>query len=164
MKRILFAATITGILFSSCMKGSGKCNFNACAIVATSAEIQTIQNYLSANSLTATQHCSGIFYTIADPGNGAAVSACSDVSVTYKGYLVNGNIFDQSATPVPLSLGQTILGWRIAIPLVRAGGKLILYIPPSLGYGNQDMKDANGNVVIPANSYLIFEISVVAVA
>ncbi|MCZ2460021.1 MAG: FKBP-type peptidyl-prolyl cis-trans isomerase [Chitinophagales bacterium] len=164
MKKIFLAALVISFSFSSCTKNSGKCNFNDCAFKASNTEVQTIQNYLSMNSITATQHCSGLFYSVVDAGTGAKPDACSDVSVTYKGYLTNGNIFDQSTSPVPLSLPRTILGWRIGIPLVKAGGKLILYIPPSMGYGDQEMKDNNGNVVIPANSYLIFEITVVAVA
>ncbi len=164
MKKILLAAIVISFSFSSCTKGGDRCNFDDCAYKAPATEVQTLQNYLNVNGIITTQHCSGLFYTVVDEGTGAKPDACSDVSVTYKGYLTNGNVFDQSTSPVPLSLPRTIMGWRIGIPLVKAGGKLILYIPPSLAYGDQEMKDNNGNVVIPANSYLIFEITVVAVA
>jgi FKBP-type peptidyl-prolyl cis-trans isomerase FkpA len=33
-----------------------------------------------------------------------------------------------------------------------------LYIPPTLGYGSREIKDNLGNVIIPANSILIFDI------
>ena len=47
--------------------------------------------------------------------------------------------------------------------MLRAGGKMHLYIPPSLGYGPFDIKDDQGNVIIPANSILIFEVDLLAV-
>jgi len=33
-----------------------------------------------------------------------------------------------------------------------------LYIPPSLGYGTHDKYDDQGNLAVPANSYLKFTI------
>ncbi|MEY3433469.1 MAG: hypothetical protein RL131_1405, partial [Bacteroidota bacterium] len=44
----------------------------------------------------------------------------------------------------------------LGLPLINAGGKIKLYLPPSLGYGSR----AVGS--IPANSVLIFEITLVA--
>jgi FKBP-type peptidyl-prolyl cis-trans isomerase FkpA len=46
-----------------------------------------------------------------------------------------------------------ILGWQYGIPLVKAGGRIMLYLPPSLGYGSQSTG------TIPANSVLIFDIT-----
>jgi FKBP-type peptidyl-prolyl cis-trans isomerase FkpA len=54
-----------------------------------------------------------------------------------------------------------IEGWKIGLPLIQKSGKIKLYIPPSLGYGASDIKDNNGVVVIPANSMLIFDVSLV---
>jgi FKBP-type peptidyl-prolyl cis-trans isomerase FkpA len=48
------------------------------------------------------------------------------------------------------------MGWKLGLPLIKAGGKIKLYLPPSLGYGNS----VSGN--IPANSILVFEITLVA--
>jgi FKBP-type peptidyl-prolyl cis-trans isomerase FkpA len=42
--------------------------------------------------------------------------------------------------------------------LIKAGGKIRLYCPPSLGYGSEVKRDGAGNTVIPANSILIFEV------
>jgi FKBP-type peptidyl-prolyl cis-trans isomerase len=40
---------------------------------------------------------------------------------------------------------------------------MTLYIPPYLAYGAQDIKDTNGNVIVPGNSILIFDIGLSSV-
>ncbi|MBS0423993.1 MAG: FKBP-type peptidyl-prolyl cis-trans isomerase [Proteobacteria bacterium] len=165
MRKIIIAVIIVSFTLNSCLKKSGnECVFNACAFTASSAEIQTVQNYLSTNSLTATQHCSGMFYRIENPGTGPTPGPCSNVTVTYKTYFFDGTILDQSTTPVPVNLTQTIMGWRIGMPLLKTGGRIVMYIPPSIAYGNQNVTDANGNIVIPANSYLVFEVDLISVS
>jgi FKBP-type peptidyl-prolyl cis-trans isomerase len=49
------------------------------------------------------------------------------------------------------------LGWQYGLPLIKPGGKILLYLPPSLGYGSSPVG------TIPANSVLIFEVQLVSV-
>jgi FKBP-type peptidyl-prolyl cis-trans isomerase FkpA len=149
----------------SCLKNNiAECSYSPCKFVAPTSEITAISNYLTANSLTATQHCSGVFYSITAAGTGKQPNACKGVNVKYTGKLTNGNVFDQQVTnPVGIDLNKVVNGWRIGIPLLKEGGTMTLYIPPYLGYGAQDIKDANGNVLIPANSIIIFTIELTAV-
>lgn len=120
------------------------------------AEITQIENYLTANSITnAVKHPRGFYYIIENEGTGSRPTVCTNVAFTYKGQLTNGTVFDQSTTPVLYPLGQLITGWQIGIPLVKTGGKIRLFLPPSLGYGS----NAVGN--IPANSVLIFDVTVI---
>ena len=117
---------------------------------------ETIEQYLTRSNLmsTVTKDPRGFYYQVMTPGTGATPTLSSKVTVFYKGSLTNGNIFDQtSANPVPFGLNQLILGWQYGIPLVKAGGRIMLYLPPSLGYGSQSMGQ------IPANSALIFDIT-----
>jgi FKBP-type peptidyl-prolyl cis-trans isomerase FkpA len=60
-------------------------------------------------------------------------------------------------------LGQLIIGWQKGLPLIKSGGSITLFIPPSLGYGNQDIRNSSGAVIIPANSNLKFTIDLVSV-
>ena len=78
--------------------------------------------------------------------------------INYTGLLSNGHKFDEGKN-VAFTLGSLMEGWKKGLPLIQKGGKIKLYIPPSLGYGSSDIKDNNGAVVIPANSMLIFDIS-----
>ncbi len=126
-------------------------------IIASASEIATIQNYLSTHSLTATQHSCGLFYSITDPGTGDTPDLCSSVTVRYKGTLTNGSIFDQSTSNVSFPLSNLIIGWQQGIPLIKKGGKITLYVPPSLGYGSMSQSG------IPGNSTLIFDIELIGV-
>jgi len=155
----LFIIIVVAITLSSCLKGEDTytCNYNACAAVAPSSEIEAVQSYITANNITAVKHCSGVFYTIENPGTGVAPTACSNIAVTYTGRLTNGSVFDQSTTPVTFNLGGLITGWKNVLPEIKSGGRITLYIPPSLGYGNRQTGS------IPPNSILIFSIDLLGV-
>jgi len=163
MKNFLTALTVL-FAFTGCLKKeSDFCDIDTCSTQAPASEVQAVETYLANNAITATKHCSGLYYRIETAGGGANPRDCSTIGITYKGQLTNGNVFDQSASPVSFRLSQLIMGWRNSLPLLKAGGKIHLYIPPSLGYGSQDTRDANGTVIIPGNSILIFEINLISV-
>ena len=156
MKKILLAFLIIASL-ASCSKDK-ECKYDECGVKAPASEIQNLQAYLQANNIVATEHCSGIYYTIQQQGTGTRPTACSAVSVYYKGTLTNGTVFDQTQTgsPASFNLGGLITGFKNGLLQIKTGGKVTVYIPPSLGYGSS----ASGP--IPANSILIFEIELLA--
>ena len=102
-------------------------------------------------------------------GTGATATPGSSVSVIYTGKLSDGTVFDSSAAhggaPLVFTLGAQglIPGFQIGVNGMKVGGERLLAIPPSLGYGTQAVKDANGKVIIPANSTLVFDVQLVAV-
>jgi FKBP-type peptidyl-prolyl cis-trans isomerase FkpA len=154
------------LLMPACVKSNGDdaCSYNACGITAPASEIQTVEEYLATNNITATRHCSGLYYRIENAGTGKNAAVCNGISVYYKGMFTSGAVFDQSTNaPYSQSLRSLISGWKIGIPLIKEGGKIHLYVPPTLAYGKEDIKDANGNVIMPGNSMLIFEISLLNV-
>ena len=117
---------------------------------------QTIAQYIAANHLNATAEPNGLYYVYTLTGTGSNPTAASQVTVYYKGYLTDGTVFDQTLNnPFTTYLSQVIAGWQQGIPLMKKGGKATLLIPSALGYGAQ----ANGS--IPANSVLIFDITLV---
>jgi hypothetical protein len=98
-------------------------------------------------------------------GTGAQAVPGSIVSVLYVGKLSDGTTFDSTDThgnqPLVFTLGvpgSLIAGFQIGVNGMKVGGERIITIPPTLGYGNQDVKDATGKVIIPANSTLTFDI------
>lgn len=154
MKKLFFIL-IGSALLAACNKN--KCEYDECAVAAPASEIQAVQAYLSANSIVATQHCSGIFYAVDQQGNGDRPGACDNVTVYYEGKLINGTVFDKTTTtPASFGLDGLITGFRNGLLQIKTGGKVRIYIPPSLGYGSR----ATGS--IPANSILIFTVDLVA--
>jgi len=157
MKR--FFVFLSAVIFiSSCSKKVDPCKYDACAIAAPASEITQLEAYLSSASITATKHCSGMYYTVDAAGSGATANICSTVGVKYKGQLTNGTVFDQSTTTVTFPLDNLIEAWKKGIPIIKTGGKIKLYCPPTLGYGSQVIRDNAGNTIIPANSILVFEV------
>ena len=144
-------------LLSGCLKTDNGCPFKETSIVAPTSEQQQIEAYLAANNLSASKHTSGLYYQVTMSGSGATPNLCSVVGVGYTGKLTNGTVFDQQQL-ISFDLGRVIEGWKKGLPLIQKGGRIKLYIPPSLGYGTVDVKDSNGAVVIPANSILIFDV------
>jgi FKBP-type peptidyl-prolyl cis-trans isomerase FkpA len=168
MYKRFFAIFAIVCVFAGCSKSKDGCGLTEAQVTASASEIAAVQAYLTANGLTATQHSSGFFYSIVTPGTGTITPAiCSSLTVTYIGRLTNGTVFDNNnnnVTPAQFLLGQLIPGWQKGIPLIKKGGSIKLYIPPSLGYGAQDVRDPRTQaVVIPANSTLIFDMDLLDV-
>ena len=157
--RIIALCLIAIVLFSgSCIKKSGGCPYSEQSIIAPVSEQQAVEDYLNTNAISASKHSSGMYYQVISQGSGDAPHLCSQIVVAYSGKLTNGTQFDASSNLV-YDLGALIEGWKKGIPLIQKGGHIMLYIPPSLGYGPTDVKDGGGNVIIPGNSVLIFDIT-----
>src|SRR3989344_2424194 len=77
-------------------------------------------------------------------GTGSEAKSGDTISVNYVGALDNGTIFDASEkhggpAAFQIGVGQLIKGWDIGIPGMKVGGKRKLIVPPSLGYGSQNI-------------------------
>ncbi len=101
----------------------------------------------------------GLMYEIIEPGSDLKPTQPADMlKVNYKGYLKNGEIFDQNdSIDLPLGMGM-IQGWEEGLKFIGEGGKIKLWIPAELGYGNQP----RGNK-IKANDALVFEVDLIEV-
>ena len=100
---------------------------------------------------------SGLQYIIEEPGNDVKAGPKDTVWVNYKGTLLNGDVFDQTpegAEPIQMQLDRVIKGWTEGLQLVGEGGKIKLFIPAELAYGEP------GNQGIEPNSTLIFDVTV----
>lgn len=101
---------------------------------------------------------SGLLYEIVEMGdaNVMAKDLSDEVFVNYKGTLKNGEVFDENDS-IRFRLGQVVQGWQEGLQLVGKGGKINLWIPPHLGYGQQ----SRGK--IKANDALVFEVELLDV-
>jgi FKBP-type peptidyl-prolyl cis-trans isomerase FkpA len=163
MGKIVVCVLIGSFFFSACLKKDNGCSYSNPTAVAPAAEQQELKAYLDSMGIKATLSTKGFYYSVSQGGSGMNPGQCSQITVGYKGWLTNGNSFDQQASIVFTSLGSLIDGWRDGIPLIRQGGDIKLYIPPSLGYGSKGITDNSGNIVVPPNSIIIFDISLLDV-
>lgn len=104
---------------------------------------------------------SGLYYKINREGSGDYPSKGKNVSVHYRGMLLDGTVFDSSYQrnqPIvfPLGMGQVIKGWDEGIALLKRGSSAKLVVPSELAYGP---KGAGG--VIPPDASLIFEVELI---
>lgn len=159
-KVVLCLLSLSLIFCPGCLKKNAGCSYTLNNTIASTSEQADIANYLSANSITtAIKYTNGMYYQIVSVGAGGVPNLCSQVTVNYTGQLTNGTTFD-TESGIKFTLGALVEGWKTGLPLIQKGGHIKLYIPPSLGYGNTDVKDGN-TVIIPANSILIFDISLI---
>jgi FKBP-type peptidyl-prolyl cis-trans isomerase len=104
---------------------------------------------------------SGLQYKVVTNGNGPKPKLTDTVKVHYRGTLANGTEFDSSykrGQPVTFPLNGVIKGWTEGLQLMPTGSKWMLYIPSSLGYGDQGAAN-----VIPPASALIFEVELLGI-
>ena len=104
----------------------------------------------------------GLMYRVIKAGTGKPVTSPDDqVTVTYKGTLINGKVFDQTKNgqPAQFTAGSLIPGWVEALSLMKEGDEWELVVPPELGYGPDGTPDGT----IPANQTLVFDLSLIKV-
>jgi FKBP-type peptidyl-prolyl cis-trans isomerase FklB len=104
----------------------------------------------------------GLEYKVIIPGNlkAEAVGPNDEVTVNYRGKLLDGSEFDSSynrGQPATFRVGGVIKGWQEAIVLMKPGAKWQLFVPPELAY------DASPRPGIPAGSLLIFDVELLSV-
>ncbi len=152
-KLLLFGFVCAMAALASCGSSGGSAQMQKQAAIDDSL----IQVYIKANHINAVKHSSGLYYQIIKEGTGTNATPGSTVEVTYEGKLTGGLVFDHSSTPISFPLKDVVKGWQMGIPLVKAGGKILLIIPSHLGYG------PGGSGPIPENAVLVFDIDVLKV-
>ncbi len=149
MKKYLYLFTLV-LIFISCSNKTDA-NFDP-------ETEQDIIQYIEDNNLNATRSNSGLYYVINNEGSGARPTSASNVTVDYKGYFLDGVVFDQSdSNGISFGLSQVIQGWTEGITYFKEGGNGILLVPYNLGYGE------SGRGSIPGGSVLIFDIRLLSV-
>jgi FKBP-type peptidyl-prolyl cis-trans isomerase FkpA/FKBP-type peptidyl-prolyl cis-trans isomerase FklB len=105
---------------------------------------------------------SGLQYQVLQAGNGPKPKDTDVVRVNYRGALLDGTVFDDSAQhggPATIPLAQVVPGWREGIALMPVGSKYRFWIPSKLGYGEAGTPGGP----IPPNSTLVFEVELLGI-
>jgi FKBP-type peptidyl-prolyl cis-trans isomerase FkpA len=126
-----------------------------------SEDLVKIDQYIEENTLVSEIEPSyGTRYVVHSAGDaGKNIDFGDFISINYKGNLLNGTVFDSNyanIAPWTFTLGQTnlIAGFELGLDQLNKGDSATFFVPSIYGYG----KNANG--AIPANSVLVFTVSV----
>ena len=104
---------------------------------------------------------SGLQYIELKAGEGESPGEDSEVTVHYRGTLINGQEFDSSykrGEPTSFNLNAVIPGFRESLMLMKPGAKWQVFIPSEMGYGSK-----GAGAAIGPNQTLIFEIELISV-
>jgi FKBP-type peptidyl-prolyl cis-trans isomerase len=102
---------------------------------------------------------SGLEYQVLTAGSGDSPKATDEVTVNYRGTLLDGTEFDSSykrGQAATFVLGRVIPGWTEGLQLMKPGSKYRLFVPPQLAY------DMRSRPPIPPGSLLIFEVELLS--
>jgi FKBP-type peptidyl-prolyl cis-trans isomerase len=132
----------------------------AAAVKNDAAAKQFLEQNAKAKGVVST--ASGLQYKInvAGDANAASPQPTDQVTVAYRGTLLDGTEFDSSQKhggPQTFPVRAVIKGWQEALQLMKPGAKWHLYIKPELAYG------AVPRPQIPPNSLLQFDVELVSV-
>ena len=106
---------------------------------------------------TMTQTASGLYIRDDEVGSGGIPAALGDqATVTYTGWLVDGEQFDSGELVALLGVTNLIDGFTEGILEMRTGGTRTIVVPADLAYGSQELAG------IPGNAVLVFEIMLTA--
>jgi FKBP-type peptidyl-prolyl cis-trans isomerase FklB len=103
---------------------------------------------------------SGIQYRVIEEGNGSRPSPTSEVTVHYRGSLINGFEFDSSfarGVPAKFQVDQVLKGWQEVLPLMKVGDHWQVFLPPEMAYGDRAPRQ------IGPNQALVFDIKLIEV-
>ena len=104
-----------------------------------------------------TTTASGLQYKVIAAGKAQApaITLFDQVSVQYRGKLLDGTEFDSSyarGVPAVFPVNGVIKGWQEALTLMKPGAHWQVWVPPELGYGD------NPRPQIPGGSLLAFDV------
>ncbi len=106
---------------------------------------------------------SGLQYRVLEEGDGdVRPSASDEVTVHYRGTLLNDEEFDSSyerGQPATFPLNRVIPGWTEGVQLMTEGSRYQFFIPADLAYGN----DPPPGSIIPPGAVLIFEVELLEI-
>jgi len=105
---------------------------------------------------------SGLYFKVLEPGNGSAPKLSDSVLAHYKGSLVDGTVFDSTydrGLPARFALNDVVPGFAEGLTKVAPGGKVLIYVPSKLGYGDSPPHRSG---ILPGD-LMIFETDLISI-
>src|SRR4051812_14973335 len=110
----------------------------------------------------------GLRFINGDTGSGNGVQWCKTVAVHYTGYLLDGTKFDSShdlerALIFTPGVGSLIDGFEQGVIGMPSCSTRRLIIPDSLGFGADPVRNASGDIIVPAHSTVVFDVEILEI-
>lgn len=112
--------------------------------------------YINDNNLNFSKTGTGLYFDINSAGNGESPTFSSNVTLGYKGYFLDGTVFDQS-TNATFNVSGVVSGFGEAVRLLKPGGSGTFILPSKLAYGNR------GSGQIKPGDVIIFDINLISI-
>jgi FKBP-type peptidyl-prolyl cis-trans isomerase len=126
-------------------------------------ELIALKKYLSKIGKEESSNYDGVYFESYDKGIGNNVVSGDYVTIHYKGYFIDGRMFDstyENDTPLEFNFGdpdQVIRGFEIALSQMNKKSKAKIIIPSQLAFG----ESGSSTGIVPPFSTLIYDIEVV---
>ena len=147
--RRLLAAILSVVFLISCNDGPDTPN----DLQQWMKDIEEIDAFLDANSISAIEDPSGIRIVITSLGTGLPAKVTDGVDVNYIGRRFSDKVVFDQRTNYRENLQKVIDGWKAAFTRMPAGTSATIYIPSLLGYGSR-----GSGTQIPPNEILEFDV------
>jgi len=98
----------------------------------------------------------GLQYRVLQAGAGASPRISDVVDLKYRGTLIDGTEFSHS-DHFQTSVAAQMRGWQEALALMKAGSKWQIFLPPSLAYGRNWLRQ------VGPESTIIFELELLSI-
>ena len=121
----------------------------------------TIINYIMDEGIELKSTDSGLYYQMIEEGTGKNAEWGDWVTVNYKGYTLDGKVFDSSykrGKSIEFYVGNMISGWNEGLQLMKPSGKAFFLVPSGLAYGEKGFPN-----LIPPHTTLAFEVELVSI-
>lgn len=128
-----------------------------------SARLSAAEDWLDTNAMDASVRTleSGLQYRVVKTGNstGDTASQFAVAKLHFDASTAEGRIFNSSfqrGSPVELNTADMISGWQKAVAQMNPGDEWIVYLHPSLAYG-----EAGYGASVPPNSVTVYRIALI---
>ncbi|MFC2091390.1 FKBP-type peptidyl-prolyl cis-trans isomerase, partial [Elusimicrobiota bacterium] len=101
-----------------------------------------------------------LMYKVLEEGRGARPNIDDKILVHFRGILPDGREFDSSyraGSPIMFKVSW-VGAWHKLLENMRVGGKYRFYLPSKIAYGKEGIVTPSGEVIIPPDTTVIFEI------
>ena len=128
-------------------------------------DLEIIDEFIEISGLTEEilQEPNGVRYRIHSMGTGPMPNLRSNIRLKFSGRALSTNEEIESNDDFETVIFNTIIGFQTTLPLLPEGTVATLFIPSGFAFGPQEYRDENGDIYIPLNAIVVYNIELLEV-